>query len=169
MTGSFEEVFSAWWAVLCERFNRGPSQVLAAMYLDSLADRLTVEEFQEAATEIFERARYWPSPQDFVDAVEPDGRADAHDEWGTLLTVLRGSRGQLSDTARRAVELMGGERLLRLSPETELKWLRKDFVALHQELAEAERRELGRRRLEPPMDALLTQVVPDLLGDGGDR
>jgi hypothetical protein len=166
-----EETFATWWPALCERFNREPSTLLAAMYFDSLRERLSDEEFVAAASSIFESHRYWPSPRDFIQEAKGSAQADALEQWSRCQRQMRGASGvaaELDAAGQRAVELLGGMHRLRQTVLEQVQWVRKDFLALYQQVREVEERQ-GVPALQPATEEeyqLLSSVVPKLLEPG---
>ena len=61
-----QDVFNIEWAVICERCNRDPSQVLAARYYQSLSPRMTTDEFRVAARVVFEECEFLPPVAAFI-------------------------------------------------------------------------------------------------------
>lgn len=94
-------VFTAEFTLLLERFGRDPHQLLIARYFDYLNARLTTEEFTAAARKIFEEARYWPAPIDFIEAAKGDPKRLAAEAWGQLLTAAQ--RGRPHDAPPDAI------------------------------------------------------------------
>src|SRR5690606_10359412 len=94
-------VFTAEFTLLLDRFGRDPHQLLIARYFGYLNARLTTEEFTAAARKIFEEARYWPAPIDFIEAAKGDPKRLAAEAWGQLLTAAQ--RGRPHDAPPDAI------------------------------------------------------------------
>lgn len=93
--------FTAEFTLLLERFGREPHQILIARYFEYLNAKLTTEEFTAAARKLFEEARYWPAPIDFLHAAKGDPKRLAADAWGALLTAAQ--RGRPTDAPPEAI------------------------------------------------------------------
>ena len=141
-----QDVFKIEWGILCERFNRQPSTALAARYYQSLAPRMTTEEFKEAARRVFDSCEFFPRPDDFFEQARGSTEAQAAAEWDICQWVMKGdlkALARMSDTGRRTIRLMGGVDALRNSKVDEAHYRRAEFLRLYPTADEVERRESG--------------------------
>ena len=126
-----QDVFNIEWAVICERHNRDPSQVLAARYYQSLSPRMTTEEFRAAARVVFEEREFFPRPVDFIDAIRPSVEAEALEQWELCERVMAGSKEafmHMSPAGRRTVDLLGGTDRLHNTRLNDVQFVRRDFM-----------------------------------------
>ncbi len=126
-----QDVFNIEWAVICERCNRDPSQVLAARYYQSLSPRMTTDEFRVAARVVFEECEFLPPVAAFIAAIRPSVEAEALEQWELCEHVMGGSKQALmrmSPTGRRTAQLLGGTDRLRNTKLDEIQFVRRDFL-----------------------------------------
>ena len=163
-----QDVFNIEWAVICERFNRDPSQVLAARYYQSLSPRMTTEQFRASARVVFEQREFFPRPLDFVEAIRPSVEAEALEQWELCEGVMAGLRKALvrmSPAGKRTVGLLGGPDRLRNTKLDQVPFVRRDFLKLFGDAEEIHRRETEPTAL-PVSDEtkeLLASMVPRLM------
>ena len=62
-------VFVREWTALCERFSRQHNAREASRYYEWLNSRLSTEDFELAARDLYARAEFFPRPEAFVEAV----------------------------------------------------------------------------------------------------
>ncbi len=164
-----QDVFNIEWAVICERCNRDPSQVLAARYYQALSPRMTTEEFRVAARVVFEEREFLPRPVDFIEAIRPSVEAEALVQWELCEQVMAGSTKALermSPAGKRTVQLLGGTDRLRNTKLDEIPFVRRDFLKLFGDAEEIHRREAQPTALPVSDQAkgILAAAVPALLG-----
>ncbi len=168
-----QDVFNIEWAVICERCNRDPSQVLAARYYQSLSPRMTTDEFRVAARVVFEECEFLPPVAAFIAAIRPSVEAEALEQWERCEHVMGGSKQALmrmSPTGRRTVQLLGGIDRLRNTKLDEIQFVRRDFLKLFGDAEEIHRRETEPTALPVSDEAkgILASAVPALLGGAVD-
>jgi len=73
-----EAIFAKAWAMLKERFHTEASEDQTRAYFAYLRNRITTEEFREAAATVWATNRFFPRPVDFL-------IVGASREWGLLL------------------------------------------------------------------------------------
>ena len=164
-----QDVFNIEWAVICERCNRDPSQVLAARYYQSLSPRMTTEEFRVAARVVFEECEFLPPVAAFIEAVRPSVEAEALEQWELCERVMAGSKKALmrmSPAGRRTAQLLGGMDRLRNTKLAEIQFVRRDFLKLFGDAEEIHRRETEPTALPLSDQAkeILAAAVPLLSG-----
>ena len=128
-----EGVFRDEWTVLCERFGKDRSRLIARRYFEYLTERLTTEEFVAAAKHLFAAREFFPRPVDFVSAAGADQR-DALRDWELCQAVMEGGRDallQMSDEGQRVARLLGGREKLRMTRVDKIDFVRRDFLALY--------------------------------------
>lgn len=137
-----ERVFKNVWALLCERFNREPSQMMMRAYYHALKDRLTDDEFKAAGSRLFETAEFFPKPADFLPTSE-DAHLDAVQQWDVLYSAMCGhaSYTDLDEHGQAAVRLLGGPRKLREVLLDEIQYVRRDFLSLYEDAVAIAQRE----------------------------
>ena len=126
-----QDVFNIEWAVICERCNRDPSQVLSARYYQSLSPRMTTDEFRVAARVVFEECEFLPPVAAFIEAIRPSVEADAMEQWELCRQVMAGSTKALTrmnPAGRRTVDLLGGMDRLRNTRLNDVQFVRRDFA-----------------------------------------
>ena len=103
-------VFIREMTLLHERFGRTPSEHVIARYYDTLKDRLTTEEFEQAARYVFDQDAFWPAPARFIELAQGNPRDDADREWVRLVDACgRGDRNVLlSPEGAAAMRAVGG-------------------------------------------------------------
>lgn len=168
------ETFTDWWAVLCERFDRQPSQMLSALYFDSLSARLTEDEFKRGASRVFESSRFWPTPEEIVREARAGDEDEALAQWAVCFRAMGGVSGKADKpdpvTVRIIAHLGGLGRLKDTTPDA-LAFVRRDFMALYRDLAERSERSKApvlspmtddtRRLLNQRVGGLLARTVPE--------
>lgn len=134
-----EGVFRSEWAALCERFrltgDREPSQLMLRRYYEFLTERLTTQQFEAAARQLYATQTFFPRPQDFVEAALGSPRERASQEWPAFRRAIGGdreAREALSDEAHHAAALLGGWQALGRTSLSEMEWLRKRFLEVHE-------------------------------------
>ncbi len=137
-----EAVFRDGWAFLCDRFSREPSKPVMAAYYRSLTERMTTEEFRTACQVVFEQREFFPRPADFLEAVRPDPKAEAMEQWEQVQILMHGNGGyRLTAEGQRVVRLLGGETRLKQTTHDQTPFLRREFLQLYGAALEIARRE----------------------------
>ena len=103
-------VFVREMTLLHDRFGRTPNEHVIARYYDTLRDRLTTQEFEQAARFVFDQDSFWPPPARFIELAQGNARDDAEREWRALVDACqRGDRGiLLSPEGAAAMRAVGG-------------------------------------------------------------
>lgn len=127
-------VFTAEFTLLLERFGREPHQLLIARYFEYLDARLTTEEFQAAARRLFEEARFWPAPVEFLHAAKGDPKQLAGEAWQALIKALKAGRPHDAPPEAIAILKRSGAtfRDLEEASEHRLAQLERAFKAEHE-------------------------------------
>lgn len=129
------EVFTEHFDMLCEMCNRDPKSLSAATrkkYYERLNLKIASdEEFIAAFDVVFDSIKFFPCPNDFVEALQGSNSLQAADEWETV--VLMASRGdrdlsKLCEITQSAIRLIGGIKKIEMATEDRLPWLKKEFV-----------------------------------------
>lgn len=161
--------WGALWGLLNERFGVNKSDELGAFYFAELSAVLSDEELKAGVRKILVASRFFPSPDEIMQAAGLSEEANALAEWETCMAVMEGRRGayeRLSETGKRLVRLMGGQFALTQTPLESVPFVRKEWLKLYadaNEVAAHERRMLapmtpeGRKLLAA---ALAGQVMP---------
>lgn len=155
-------VFKNEWTVLCERFGREPSSLVAKRYYAWLKERLSTEQFVAGTRRIFAEREFFPRPVDFM---PPGGSVEvaATEAWEAVVPLLRNTRlgtGALSEPARRAVQVMGG--LERIGASVgDLPFRRREFMEFYRQFADAALRD----SLPPMTEAGRTLIQRALKGE----
>jgi hypothetical protein len=103
-------VFVREMTLLHDRFGRQPNEHVIGRYYDTLKDRLTTSEFEQAARFVFDQDQFWPAPARFIELAQGNPRDDAEREWRALLdSCARNDRGViLSSEGGAAMRAVGG-------------------------------------------------------------
>lgn len=141
-----EKVFKDSWVLLCDRFNREASRPLMLAYYRALSPVMDTARFREACNRIFRSNEFFPKPDDFLHRDGVDRQATALEAWEQVHDLMRGflPLDELDPEARRAVDMMGGERKLRNTPLDAVQYVRRDFMDLYGDAVAIAERE-GRR------------------------
>lgn len=161
-----ERVFKDAWALLCERFNKVPSDMLTASYYSVLSPRMTTEQFRSAALGVFTSNEFFPKPADFFP--QRDTTAESLEQWEVVNEVMRGflstTSSRLTDETRRVIRLLGGESKLRSTQIDEIQFVRRDFMALYGDaVAVAQREETQQLRGGPEARKIAASVAVKVL------
>lgn len=157
-----ESVFKSEWQILCERFNRQPSRILAVRYYQSLSGRMSTIEFRAACKRIFDSHEFFPRPDDFFEVVKGDVAGEALGQWELCERVMAGDvhvLGRMTEEGQRVVRLLGGVHRLGQTPLDSLPFVRKEFLGLYSQAAEIEARE---RNAIGPMTTEGRKLIEDL-------
>jgi hypothetical protein len=139
------ELFAGWMAVIADRLNRSVSEATLKAYHVQLSRSLDDETFERAAERIFRSARYWPSPDEFIQAAAgSDAQAQAVRAFEQVkrlgdhdpVTGPWFSERKIRELAGRAVAeafIAAGasSAFASLTPERE-PFVRKEFVGAYQ-------------------------------------
>ena len=103
-------VFVREMTLLHDRFGRTPNEHVIGRYYDTLRDRLTTEEFEQAARFVFDQDSFWPAPARFIELAQGNAKDDAAREWARLLgSCARNDRNVLlSPEGAAAMRAVGG-------------------------------------------------------------
>jgi hypothetical protein len=125
-----ETMFAQEIELLCERFNRVPSQPVIVRYYEFLEARMTTTQFQEAAIAIFNQDQFWPSPQRFIDCVFGNLDDQASLEWSKLLAAHQSAtRADVSTIARKVwSEIFAAGQLQGDNADQRASFVRRDFI-----------------------------------------
>lgn len=141
---TFDEAFGDWWSLLQDRYGKTKSAVTARFYHRTLKARLTVEELDEAMARVAYGSKFFPSPEEIVQAVGGSGEATALRQWELAERAIRGldpDLSRLSGSGQRAVRLLGGLRHLKQMKEADLPFRRQEFLTLYEHADEIHQRE----------------------------
>ena len=147
-------VFVKEMTLLHDRFGRTPNEHVIGRYYDTLRDRLSTQEFEQAARFVFDQDSFWPAPARFIELAQGNAKDDAEREWVALVdSCQRGDRGVLlSPEGAAAMRAVGGwNAVAYCEGDRNLDAKRRAFVAAFKE--RREEREL--LRLLPAANAAL--------------
>lgn len=130
------ELFTGEIQILAEWFNKPLTPIIMERLLRGLEEKLTEAEFVAACKRAFESDRYFPNVDRFVELAHGSREAAANEDWLILDKASRRGRDDakslmdeyLSDSGRRALREIGGLSRLSDSKESDLQWIKKDFV-----------------------------------------
>jgi len=129
-----QRVFLEEIGILMDWFNRDFEEATLKRLHQRLSQQLTTAEFLQAVQAVFDTCRFFPTVEEFVIAVKGDPETQALQEWElTIKAAARNNRdsiAQLSAQGQSALQLVGGLYKLGLATEEELRWLKKEFVAV---------------------------------------
>jgi len=131
-----QNVFRTEWTILCERWNRTHTREVAARYFQFLNDRMDTAAFRDACAHVFATNEFFPTPEQFVLAVQLPPEADALDQWELCLRVMEGDSvlDRMNPCGRRVVALLGGPNKLRNTMVESVPFVRKDFLAFYRDV-----------------------------------
>ena len=147
-------VFVREMTLLHDRFGRTPNEHVIGRYYETLRDRLSTSEFEQAARFVFDQDAFWPAPARFIELAQGNAKDDAEREWVALVdSCQRGDRGVLlSPEGAAAMRAVGGwNAVAYCEGDRNLDSKRRAFVAAFKE--RREEREL--LRLLPAANAAL--------------
>lgn len=129
------QVFTAKFDLLTKRFGKELHEKVFTEYYRMLSQHLTTEQFIEACDRAFFEDDYFPSPQKLVDKVKERPENKAREEWEKIMEAIRrGMNPDISDAGRRALRAIGGFSAVgQANTETQLPWLRKEFLQCYGE------------------------------------
>jgi hypothetical protein len=122
------ETFNHAWALLNSRFSNNCNQEIALMYFDYLGEKLNNAQFAEAIRLVCLKNRYFPTADEIVERFFGSVAEQAEKAWEAIyMGAQRGQRPELSETALKALQNIGGFRAIELASERELSHLRRQF------------------------------------------
>ena len=129
-SGMFLECLS----LLSNHYNRQLQPEVIRIWKDYLDSQLNTEQFQQAIKMTLLESRFFPTAKELVEMVKGDAETQAAQEWELCIkAAARNDReviAQLSAQGQSALQLVGGLYKLGLATEEELRWLKKEFVAV---------------------------------------
>ena len=146
------DVFDRAILLIEERFNRDLSDPLRDFYYSRVA-HLAAEVFEAQAAAVLAGTRFFPSPDDLLPS-GPDLLTGL--EWLERVMVGEDYEGAPAEV-RRTLELMGGGRVLGMTPVDDVHFRRREFERLWGHVEQAERQE----KALPPMTEAGRQLVDD--------
>jgi hypothetical protein len=144
-----KDTLLGWLGIFTERFNQpAMSPAVIREFAWGLGD-LDTDEFVIGARHVFNVNRFFPSPQEILEAARPSDSVELV-AAEALEDVMRWrGKGELADhvlseTISRAISAIGGISRLASATESDLPWIRKEFVAAY---VSADRVEKSRERV----------------------
>jgi len=129
-----QQVFLEEMGILLDWFEKDFEEATLRRLHQRLGQHLSTEEFQLAANRVFDTARFFPRVCDFVSAIKGDPETQALKEWELCIKAAtrndKGMTAQLSPQGESALHLVGGLYKLEMATEDELRWIKKEFVAV---------------------------------------
>lgn len=131
-----EKKFAVGMALLADRFNRDVSAAVAKGYLGVLnAAGMNFEEWEAATEYVFRHNRFFPSPQELIEAARGSAEEAAEREWGEIMRAFRDNvKPELSKAGREAYENVGGYFTLSEEPT---HFIRPQFLKAYLACAQA--------------------------------
>ena len=128
------QVFEQEIAILLDWFNRDFEPETLKRLHQRLSKQLSTEQFVQASQIVFDSSRFFPTIEEFVAAVKGDAEALALQEWDVCVkAAARDDREMLkglSSQGLEALHLIGGLHKLGMATESDLRWLKKEFVSV---------------------------------------
>lgn len=119
------EVMAAGWALLQERYSRDFSAPMKRLYRRLLEQHgITDGEFERAVEAVIYRGRFFPTPEQLVEAVRGTVEQKAAEDWERALS--RDWRA-LTSEGRAALRAIGDPEL-QMIPTADVVWLRREFI-----------------------------------------
>ena len=132
-----KHVFFAEIVILMDWFNRSFEEKTIDRLHQRLSQHLTTEQFQEAALIVFDKARFFPTVEEFVEAVKGNPATVAIEEWGKCLKAASSANSayitDISPAGKFALQKMGDISGLGQLTEDQHSWKQKEFVAFSKE------------------------------------
>jgi len=129
-SGMFLECLS----LLSNHYSRQLQPEVIRIWKDYLDSQLSTEQFHQAVKQILLESRFFPTAKELVEMVKGDAETQAMHEWELCIkAAARNDRevmAQLSTPGQSALHLVGGLYKLGLATEEDLRWLKKEFVAV---------------------------------------
>ena len=130
-----EVVFIKGVQLLSNHFDRFLLPEVTALWKTYLDQRLTTAQFEAAVELILLESQFFPTAKKLVEAVKGDAETNALHEWDVCLKAAARSDksviSHLSAQGQSALYLVGGLYKLGMLTEEELRWVRKEFVAMY--------------------------------------
>ncbi len=128
-----QQVFLKEIGILMDWFNRDFEEATLNRLHQRLSQHLTTAEFEQAASVVFDTARFFPTVSDFVKASKGDPEAQALRSWDSCLDAsLTGDYHlieSLTPQAQFALRAVGGMNALRRIKSESERWVKKEFVS----------------------------------------
>lgn len=121
------------WVMLCERFNRKPSQPVMQFYVDIMRQEgLSAEEWRRGVFGVMRFEQFWPSPEQLLEHARGGKSLEvqAQEEFAACLArAQRGEAATLPNTYTRTLmnSVTNGRPLGELS-HTDINWAKREFV-----------------------------------------
>jgi len=159
-------VFTAEWAILCERWGKTYSGPVTARYYQHLSARMDTASFRDACAHLFAESEFFPKPDDFVSAVQASDEARALDQWDLCYRVMEGEShvwDRMSPAGRRVVALLGGPSRLGDTPIDSVPFVRRDFLAFFREVTDGvEYEQIAGSEVTPESRRIVGEVMRSL-------
>lgn len=128
------QVFAQLLGELEAYYKREFTPLVKRIWFKHLSERLSTEEFIAAVEQAIISKQFMPSPQDLVEVVKGDAETLALQEWDLCVRAAarddREMLSGLSSQGRAALHLVGGLYKLGMATESDLPWLKKEFVSV---------------------------------------
>ncbi|WP_250126631.1 hypothetical protein [Chroococcidiopsis sp. CCMEE 29] len=128
------QVFEQEIAILMDWFNRDFEPKTLKRLHQRLSAHLSTKQFVQAALIVFDESHFFPTVEEFVSAVKGDAETLALQEWDLCVKAAartdKGMLSGLSSQGQSALHLVGGLHKLGMATEDDLRWLKKEFVAM---------------------------------------
>jgi len=129
-----QRVFLEEIGILMDWFNRDFEEATLKRLHQRLSQHLTTAEFLQAAITVFDSCRFFPTVSEFVSAVKGDPETQALHDWELCIKAAARNDlemiAHLSAQGQSALHLVGGLYQLGMATEDELRWIKKEFVAV---------------------------------------
>ena len=132
--------FSYWMGVIADRTGRVLAEPTYREYYRALGEWLDTKQFERAARAVFRQAKFWPAPQEFIDAILPNYEAEALSAFDAIsgsighpgvagrYWVASEIEAELGAAALVAFRAVGGADCFRYLNPTSISYIRGDFV-----------------------------------------
>jgi len=128
-----QQVFLEEIGILMDWFEKDFEEATLRRLHQRLSQHLSTEEFQQAASRVFDTARFFPRVRDFVSAIKGDPETQALEEWEICVKAAARADSsivdRLSAAGQFALRSVGGVSGLGRVTEDELRWAKKEFVS----------------------------------------
>lgn len=155
--------FATAMGMLADRFGRRFEAPTSRAYFAILAAELTTEEFRAGVAGCLRDCAFWPSPKEIIERARPSAPPglSAAEAWERVHRIAAGTPGgtrrswaekldaiaDLGAAAVRAFNAVGGRARWTDLVDDDVKWLRKEFVALYPEAESHASREADAAKL----------------------
>jgi hypothetical protein len=127
------KIFNREMNVLAERFNRDITADVGNGYYEILNKELAQGEFRDGCKYVFRHSRFFPSPQEIIEAVRGSNETRAEAEWAELIAALKANRrAELTKVGRRAYDSIGSDWAMKTDSTAHL---RREFLRAYLALA----------------------------------